>query len=417
MNEQQVGKASHIASLIIRRMQNRLTDDEWTELETWLQEDGENYLLYEELMDEEKLGAALDDLHTIDHNMAYEKLSQKLSLSPKSPKHIHLRIWWYMVAALLVLIAGGIFYFNTDTKTVPSKTPPPLVTAQKKLPGAGSDSQKAILILADNTTIALNEVNNGSIAEQGNSKVQKSSSGKLVYSFKAAPENERASSNETGYNTIQTPRGGEYQVVLDDGTRIWLNAASTIRFPVHFNGDERRVTLTGEAYFEVASSISPATGHKKTFTVRVNDIDVQAIGTAFNINAYKEDKLTQTTVVEGLVKVSSNNRDQLLPPGKKLVAQDSSFTVEDADVKQEIAWKNGQFVFHNTSLEAVMNGLARWYNVEIVYKQTMPSLHFTGQIEKQATIDRVLEMLELTGGVRFTVKGQVVQVYRASSTL
>jgi transmembrane sensor len=413
MNEQQVGKASHIASLIIRRMQNKLTDEEWAELETWLQEDGENYLLYEELIDQEKLGAALNDLHAIDHDIAYERLSQKLSLTTAAPKRVYPKspkIWWYMVAALLVLIAGFFFYFNTNTHRGPSKMPPPLVTAQKKLPGTGSDSQKAILILADNTTIALDAINNGSIAQQGNSQVLKKSSGELQYSFTTG-----AKEYETGYNTIQTPRGGEYQVVLDDGTRIWLNAASTLRFPVHFDGDERRVTLSGEAYFEVASSLSPATGHKKTFTVRVNEMDVQAIGTSFNINAYKEDKLTQTTVVEGLVKVSTNNKDQLLQPGKKLVVQDSSFTVEDADIKQEIAWKNGQFVFRNTSLEAVMNELARWYNVDVVYKQPMPSLHFSGEIQRQATIDRVLEMLELTGGVRFTVKGQLVQVYRTEA--
>jgi ferric-dicitrate binding protein FerR (iron transport regulator) len=115
-----------------------------------------------------------------------------------------------------------------------------------------------------------------------------------------------------------------------------------------------------------------------------------------------------------LVKVSAQNKDQLLPPGKKLILHDSSLTVEDADIKQEIAWKNGQFVFHNTSLEAVMNELARWYNVEVVYKEPIPSLHFSGEIQRQATIDRVLQMLELTGGVHFTIKGQVVYVYTAA---
>lgn len=406
MNEQLVGKASHIATLIIRRMQNKLTDDEWTELETWLREDGENYLLYEELMDEQRLGQALDEQHAVDHTQAFEQLSQKLMLPPISPKRNTTRIWWYMVAALLLIVAGGIMYILTNSGSATSQMPPPLVTAQKK---PTTDSQKAILTLCDSTVIVLDEVSNGPIATQGNTLVQKKKNGEIHYTFSAGKKQ-----YAEAYNTIQTPRGTTYQLTLADGSRIWLNAASTLYFPVHFKTDERRVTLTGEAYFEIAKARS-ATGDK-TFIVHTRDMDVQAMGTAFNISAYTEDIQTSATVVEGLVKVSSRQTDQLLPPGKKWVATGDTIDVTDADISQETAWKNGQFIFRNTSLQDVMNELARWYDVQVEYPQPMPVLHFSGEIPRHNTINRAIDMLALTGGVQFKVTDRVVKVLPAANT-
>lgn len=405
MNESQIGKASHIASLIIRHMQNKLPDEEWAELENWLQEDGENYLLYEELMDEEKLGAAMDMLYTIDPEEAYERLSQKLALHREAPKRNAQKIWWYMAAVLLVLATGVIWLMNSDAR--PSTMPPPLVTAQQKRAGTKPDNEKAVLILADNTSILLDAILNGTVARQGNSLVTKKKQGELQYAFTGRDKFDIA------YNTIQTPRGGEYSIVLDDGTKIWLNAASSLRFPVHFTGNERRVQLTGEAYFEVASHVSAETGRKNPFVVQVDDMNIHAIGTAFNITAYKEDEQTRATVIEGLVKVNSRQKEQLLQPGKKMVVQNSSVTVEDADIQQETAWKNGRFLFRNTSLQAVMNELARWYDVTIVYEKPVPSLHFNGEIRRQATICHVLEMLETAGGIQFSLKGHIVRVLPA----
>jgi Fe2+-dicitrate sensor, membrane component len=404
MNEQLVGKASHIAHLIIRRMQNKLTDDEWTELESWLQEDGDNFLLYEELMDEQRLGQALDELHAVDHMRAFEQLSQKLMLPPMVSKRTTKRLWWYMVAALLLITAGAILYIIIDTRSPHSKMPRPLVTAQKK-PGGATDSQKAILTLSNSTMIVLDKVNNGPIAQQGNSLVHKKKNGELIYTFSKGKKQ-----YEEAYNTIQTPRSATYQLSLEDGTRIWLNAASTLHFPVHFKGNERRVTLTGEAYFEIAPSPT-STGNKKTFMVHAGDMEVQALGTAFNISAYKEDIHTSATVAEGLVKVTSRHSHQLLPPGKKLVAKGDTIQVVEADITQEIAWKNGQFVFRNTSLQDVMNELARWYDVQVAYEQPMPVLHFSGEITRHAHIEQAIEMLALTGGVRFEVEGRQVKVF------
>jgi ferric-dicitrate binding protein FerR (iron transport regulator) len=171
------------------------------------------------------------------------------------------------------------------------------------------------------------------------------------------------------------------------------------------------VVLTGEAYFEVAKAIDPKTNNRKSFIVTVDNMEVQAIGTAFNISAYKEDNNSQTTVVEGLVKVSRKNKFSMLKPGKKLIAADTTFSIIDADIKQEIAWKNGEFVFHNTSLKMVMNELARWYDMEIEYAPGVPSLHFSGEVQRESNIAKVLEMLEYTGGVTFTISNRIITVH------
>jgi transmembrane sensor len=404
MNEQQIEKASHIASLIVGDMQNKLSTDERQELNAWLQENGDNYLLYEELMDEEKLGNDLNELHNYDHTQAYEKLSQKIFAGEVTGKRVYFRIWWYTAAALLLLVAGGIAYFalNKPQKAI---LPQSTVVAQKKSPGTPPDTKKAVLILADGSNIPLNEIINGNIAKQGHVTIQKNQNGQLEY------KSSGAASSKAGSNILRTPRGGEYQVLLEDGTKIWLNSASTLQFPVHFNDDDRRVVLTGEAYFEIAKAVNPKTNHKKSFIVSVDNMEVQAIGTAFNISAYKEDDRSQTTVVEGLVKVNRNNHSNMVQPGKKLIAGDSTVTIEDADIKQEIAWKNGEFVFRNTSLKMVMNELGRWYDMDVVYAPGVPSLHFSGEVQRESDITKVLQMLEYTGGVTFTISKRIITVH------
>lgn len=403
MNEQQTEKGFYIASLILGDLQNRLTSTEKQELDTWLQENGDNHTLYDDLHDQEKLGNDLNELESYDPDVAYEKLSQKIFPNTEpAGKRLHFRIWWYMVAAVVILVAGGVAYFALDK---PAKSAPKTaVVAQKKTPGTASDSKKAVLILGDGTSIVLNDMNNGDIAQQGNVIVKKIRNGLLQ--FKLTGEQ----ANTSALNTIRTPRGGEYEVILDDGSHIWMNSASTLQFPVHFNDPDRRVDLTGEAYFEVQSTLLPS-GHKKSFIVSVDNMEVQAVGTAFNISAYKEDDRSQTTVVEGLVKVNRNNKTNMLTPGKKLIAKDTATTIEDADIKQEIAWKNGDFVFRNTSLTMVMNELARWYDMDVTYDKGVPSLHFSGEVQRTSDIKSVLQMLEYTGGVTFTISKHNITVH------
>jgi ferric-dicitrate binding protein FerR (iron transport regulator) len=403
MNEQQTEKGFYIASLILGDMQNSLTATERQELEAWLQENGDNNKLYEDLMDQEKLGSDLNELESYDPQLAFEKLSPMIFTNEPAAKRLHFRIWWYMVAAVLLLVAGGVAYFSLN-KTEQAVVPKTAVFAQKKTPGTAPDSKKAVLILGDGSSIVLNEMNDGNIAQQGNVLIKKIKNGLLEFKLTGEP------ANTAIFNTIRTPRGSEYEVILDDGSHIWLNSATALQFPVHFINSDRRLALTGEAYFEVKSSVLPS-GDKKSFIVSVDNMEVQAVGTAFNISAYKEDDRSQTTVVEGQVKVNRNNKTKLLSPGKKLIAKDNSVTVEDADIKQEIGWKNGDFVFHNTSLKMVMNELARWYDLDVAYDKGVPDLHFSGEVKRTSAIKTVLEMLEYTGGVSFTMSKGMVTVH------
>ncbi|HUP11246.1 MAG TPA: FecR family protein [Niastella sp.] len=404
MDEQQMEKISHIASLIVGDMQDKLTTGERQELNAWLQENGDNYLLYEELMDQEKLGNDLNELHKYDPSLAYERVIQNIFPEKTTGKRVYFKIWLYTAAALLLLVAGGIAYFSLNKAAKPI-IPQSTIIAQKKAAGTQPDTKKAVLILADGSSISLNEIANGDIAYQGQVIIHKTHNGQLEYRPSATTV------HIAGSNTLRTPRGGEYQVVLEDGTKIWMNSASTLQFPVQFNTDERRITLTGEAYFEITKAVNPTTNHKKTFIVSVGNMEVQAVGTAFNISAYKEDDRSQTTVVEGLVKVSRNNKYSMLKPGKKLIAADTAFTIEDADIKQETGWKNGEFVFHNTSLKMVMNELARWYDMDVRYAPGVPALHFSGEVQRESKIAKVLEMLEYTGGVSFTIANRIITVH------
>ncbi|AEV99966.1 hypothetical protein A4D02_25240 [Niastella koreensis] len=402
MNEQQAEKGLYIASLILADLQNRLTPAEKQELDSWLQENGDNHILYDDLHDQEKMGNDLNELQSYDPDLAYDKLSQKLfPTNEPAGKRLHFRIW-YMVAAVVILVAGGVAYFALDKPEKP--VPKTAVVAQKKTPGALPDSKKAVLILGNGTSIVLNDMNDGNIAQQGNVLVKKIRNGLLQFILTGEE------ANTSALNTLRTPRGGEYEVILDDGSHIWMNSASTLQFPVHFNDPNRRVALTGEGYFAVKSTLLPS-GNKKPFIVSVDNMEVQAVGTAFNISAYKEDDQSQTTVVEGLVKVDRDNKINLLKPGKKLIAKDTTTTIEDADIKQEIAWKNGDFVFRNTSLTNVMNELARWYDVDVMYDKGVPSLHFSGEVQRTSDIKAVLQMLEYTGGVTFTISKHNITVH------
>jgi len=205
---------------------------------------------------------------------------------------------------------------------------------------------------------------------------------------------------------LSVPRSGEYSVTLNDGTIVWLNALSTLRFPVQFSAAERRVSLSGEAYFQVAKDAS------RPFVVQVDSVEVRALGTEFNITAYPEDSKMGAALIEGIISVSSGNRQQLLNPGNIAeMSGDGEIEITEADMEEVTAWKNGEFVFHNTALSDIMNQLARWYDVEFDYPSGIPTINFTGGIRRADGIYRIINLLELTGEVTFTAKGRKIKVY------
>jgi ferric-dicitrate binding protein FerR (iron transport regulator) len=212
------------------------------------------------------------------------------------------------------------------------------------------------------------------------------------------------------YNTITTPRGGQYQVTLSDGTKVWLNAASSIRFPVLFTGNERKVEITGEAYFEVAKNVS------KPFKVKTISSEVEVLGTHFNVNAYDDEAVAKTTLLEGLVKVSVPQTGgklaaRFLQPGQQSgITKDGRISVlNNADTEEAVAWKNGRFQFRSADLKSILRQISRWYDVDVVYKGNV-DLHFTGQLTRDDYVSKVFDKLALTGEVHFKIEGKKIIV-------
>ncbi|HET6723032.1 MAG TPA: FecR domain-containing protein [Chitinophagaceae bacterium] len=257
---------------------------------------------------------------------------------------------------------------------------------------------KATLTLADGSTIVLDEAQNGELAQQGNSKIIKLD-GKLSYD----PINKNP--KEVVYNTISTPNGGQYQLELADGSLVWLNATSSIHFPTTFVGKERRIEITGEAYFEIAKN------REMPFVVAVNGAEVQVLGTHFNINAYNDEDNVKTTLLEGSVKFISGDQSNILKPGQQSqLAKNGTIKVaNDVNVDEVVAWKNGLFAFENASIEKVMRQFSRWYNVEIEYRGKTDDL-FIAEMRRNIKLSDALRALELTGKVKFDIDGKKIIV-------
>ncbi len=247
-------------------------------------------------------------------------------------------------------------------------------------------------------SLLLDSTKNGIITSQGNVKVIKLDSGQLAYT---PASGKGISSSEISYNTISTPRAAQYQIVLSDGTKVWLNAASSLRYPTVFTGKDRQVVLTGEGYFEVAKN------KEKPFHVQVGGLEVEVLGTHFNIMAYEDEDAIQTTLLEGSVKVIHNNQSDLLVPGREasLGRSSNQLTVGDANVQQAVAWKNGYFYFDKSDVKTIMRQVSRWYDLDIIYEAPVPDMKFSGKIERGLPLSGIAHLLE-SGQIHFRIEGK-----------
>lgn len=297
---------------------------------------------------------------------------------------------WMSVAAIFLLIIGGAFLLKTTLGIGNSIASIDIRYKNDVAPG----SNKAILTLGNGSKIDLVNTKDGIIESDKGVKIDKA--GETVIYKSNSP---KYITSETVFNTITTPRGGQYQLALPDGSKVWMNNASSIKFPVAFSGNTREVVLSGEAYFEVAKNPN------KPFIVHVNDLEVKVLGTHFNIMCYSDESSIKTTLIEGSVKLSKGNFSELLYPGKIASFQHQSFTVADADIEQELAWKNGYFIFNKSDIETIMRQLARWYDVNVNYEGAKPKNLFVGQIKKEASLAESLKIIELSG-IHFKIEGR-----------
>ncbi|WP_316814113.1 FecR family protein [Pedobacter heparinus] len=291
---------------------------------------------------------------------------------------------------LMVLTITLYFYKNIDHK----KETKTVKVTQEIRPGGN----KATLTLSDGTKILVDKLKHGTVTQQGRVTIIKAKNGQLIYNIlKADKESHKEA---TGENTITTPRGGQFQVNLPDGTRVWLNAASTLTFPIVFKNSERTVRLDGEAYFEVSKDVS------RPFRVQSGSQVVEVLGTHFNINAYVDELFIKTTLLEGSVRISllGSSNARILKPGQESnVGKTGTVAVKQADLEQAVSWKNGKFVFTGDNIESIMRKLSRWYNVDIEFRGDMSGKNFVGTVFRYQTIQDVLKALELTGTVHFEI--------------
>jgi len=310
-----------------------------------------------------------------------DRIFDHQSLPEKKFKHRALR-WVKLAAAVLLFVLPGIYFLKTNR---PKPTALAAITKPKQIdvqPGGN----KAILTLGDGSQIVLDSARNGLLAHQGNTKVVKSANGHIAY-------NTTATGNAAPiYNTMTTPRGGKYDLQLADGTKVWLNASSSISYPIAFSGTERRVTITGEVYFEVAKNKA------MPFKINVNgQEEVQVLGTHFNIMAYSDEASVKTTLLEGSVKIIKNKMTGMLKPGQQAqLATDGKLSItDDADINAVMAWKNGQTLFVNEDIKTIMRRVSRWYDIDVEYQGDMPGRLFTGGISRESNLSVLLKVLEL----------------------
>lgn len=300
-------------------------------------------------------------------------------------------------AVIIIITCGGIYMYNRPAAK--REIIKPLAVKQAIVP----EINVATLTLANGDTIVLNAAAKGKLAIQGNTVITKNAAGQISYEVTELP-----ASNNTPvtYNTLTTPPGGQFMIILPDGSKVWLNAASSLKYPNRFAGAERRVTLTGEAYFEIFKN------KDVPFTVSAENTNVKVLGTHFNVMAYQNETAVKTTLLEGAVSITANKIHKILAPGQQAIASKTTNNVSLHTVNTDdaIAWKNGYFSFRKENIRTAMNKVARWYNVDIEYRGNISNKTLGGSISRTENITTLLDYLALTGIATFKTEGRKVIV-------
>jgi ferric-dicitrate binding protein FerR (iron transport regulator) len=397
-------KINRITSLIEKFLEENLTQEEERELNAWLAEAEQNRLFFQQITNKEILKEKLKLYASANSEAIWQKTLQKIDggkLISLYPERKTFRIPFGKIAAaasvILLISAGTWYYFNQTSHKEVAKTENSNISVKNIIVPGG---KKAILTLANGSTIVLASAQNGTLAQQGLVQVIKDDNGRLTYNKEP---NSGPQDGENMYNTVTTPKGGEYQITLPDGSKVWLNAASSLRFPIAFAGNERIVELTGEAYFEVNPQNQQTKQNKiaKTpFIVKINTAkgsrnEVEVLGTHFNVMAYADEAAIKTTLVEGAVKVTSGNNSQTIKPGQQAKLKEGDITIQKVDAEGVVDWKNGNIPVGGSDFDFTMRQIARWYDVNVVYEGKKPETSFAGKVPRTASIADVIQLLNV----------------------
>ncbi|WP_343668046.1 FecR domain-containing protein [Chitinophaga sp.] len=376
---------SRIEYLLDRYVNRSCTREELDELFVYIKDEQNEEILNHLLANYAESATTAPD---IDYENIYSQLIQ--------PRSRIITLRRLAAAAAILLLAGSAFWYLGHTR---KPQPLQVATITKEItPG----SNKATLTLADGTVVTLDSAGNQTI-RQGNQSITQQN-GQLLYTG-------QGNTSTVHYNKLSTPRGGQFQIVLPDGTKVWLNSATTLRYPTAFTGATRVVELEGQGYFEVAPNATHPFLVKVPSTHR-DSMEVQVLGTGFDVMAYADEATVNTTLISGSVRVKEGNTLQTLQPGQQAVMDNinRAITVRPADIKKVTAWKNGVFVFNNTALPAILREVARWYDVEIVYAATPSPELYGGGISRNLQLSSVLRLLEASGYNHLKLEGRRVIV-------
>lgn len=384
--------------LVNRYFNGTCTEEEQTELARWI-DTAENDDALKEMVEETWSG--YQPKTAMPEEVSGRILSSLFVKEKPRPAGIlrFMRHWRAAAAAAILIVMAGTAYRLLRPAGEQATTAD---AAQRYLNEVPAGGNKAVLTLGDGTVITLDSAANGLLAQQGKVQVLKMANGQLRY------QGDGGQVEATSTNTMRTPRGGEYRLTLPDGTKVWLNAASSITFPVAFTGQERSVQISGEVYFEVARM------EEQPFRVTAGNTTVEVLGTHFNINAYQGEPVIRTTLLEGSVKVNSEGAAAMLVPGQqaRIIGSGNLDVVDDVDVDEVMAWKNGYFQFNDADMPSVMRQLENWYDITVTYEGgKVPERSFGGGIQRSLPLTKVLTILE-ENDVKFRVEGRNITVLK-----
>lgn len=391
--------------LLVDYLSNTITEGDYDRLMDVVassKNDSELYLFMEKIWDSQPVSQSFSDLQS---EVLYKRIladtrfkDKPTAVIPISAQKLVYR--WITVAAAVLLIASiGILWYTKKDVGISAQQDNQIA---KISPG----SNKAILILESGERIALTDLKNGEVLNQNGIKITKTSDGQLIYDVSNATVKNGGDKNEVSYNTIFTPAGGQFKVMLPDGTNVWLNASSSLKYPTNFNSFiSRNVTLTGEGYFEVAPN------KHKPFIVNSSGQLVKVLGTHFNINTYADEPNTVTTLFEGSVEVTAGENHKIIKPSQQTIVKGDMISVADADLEATLAWKNGYFIFNDEEIGSVMRKIARWYDVEVVFSEgAQIARTLEGATPRSKDLSEILRKFELLGDIHFKIQGRRVIV-------
>lgn len=377
----------HLLQLLLGQLTDDIGEEEQAQLQAWLDKSPANRALYDELQDEETLGRLYREQHAFDTVAARSRIVEQLANAKKRT----FRRWLPYAAAVLILTTVTLFFINHHGSR------PLAVAGNGQVGDVLPGGFKATLTLGSGQVITLDETKTGIVVQDGHITYQ--DKGSQIVASDALDQ-----SREPEMFTLTTPRGGTYQLTLPDGSQVWLNAASTLRYPSRFTGNTRVVELSGEAYFSVVkSAIDKGAGKTENarFSVISNGQTVEVLGTEFNVSAYPDEQSTKTTLVEGKVQINlpavatGEAKSVAIVPGQQAILHHAQVAVESANINAAISWKSGKFTFDGKPFEEIMNEMARWYNLEVVYAGAVPSGKLVGDAYRNQNLSIVLGMLDV----------------------